>query len=288
MQAIIITAYKDKEQLIRLIRYFNDEARLFVHIDAKCRDIDVDEIKALGYKNLFIHKKYRIRWASVRHLWAILEMMEMALGHDDVDYIHTMSGQDLPLIPLAEWRRRFDGEKRVFMDYISVTGTQDPEFLYRLNYPFPSNETTFDLQWMQGWQRRLLHGFMRLFRLKRNRLGRYAEVFKGLVWLSLPADAARYAVEQWHKDRKYVFAVAHSFIPEEFFFQTLLMNSPFAARCANENLRFMDWSMRPKLLTEEFIPEVEKQLAEGRIVLARKVDSRVSAGFIRHFQPRVT
>ena len=48
-QALLITVYRDEANLIRLLRHFSDgdaamHFRIFVHVDKKSREIDVDRI----------------------------------------------------------------------------------------------------------------------------------------------------------------------------------------------------------------------------------------------------
>jgi len=49
MQAFLITAYKDKEQLVRLINKLKNMGKVFVHIDKKSKELSIDELK---YKNI--------------------------------------------------------------------------------------------------------------------------------------------------------------------------------------------------------------------------------------------
>lgn len=51
MQALIITAYKDTEQLIELIRNTHKDFLVFVHVDKKS-DIDLNKVKLHHFDNL--------------------------------------------------------------------------------------------------------------------------------------------------------------------------------------------------------------------------------------------
>ena len=39
MQAVLITCYKDKSNLIRLVKSFKDEMNVYIHIDLKSKEI---------------------------------------------------------------------------------------------------------------------------------------------------------------------------------------------------------------------------------------------------------
>jgi hypothetical protein len=63
----------------------------------------------------------------------------------------------------------------------------------------------------------------------------------------------------------------HVLIPDEMFFQTILLNSPLAPSCVNDNLRYIDWTARsshPATLGVDALPE----LASSAHLFARKFD----------------
>ena len=68
MQAVIITAYKSKSQLINLIRFFKPNFKIYIHLDKKS-DLDPSDFK---FPNVTVLIKYNIYWGSLNHLRAIL------------------------------------------------------------------------------------------------------------------------------------------------------------------------------------------------------------------------
>ncbi len=59
MQAIIITAYKNKDYLQKLISFFDKKFKVFVHIDKKS-DIYISDMNV--NENVTMIKKYNIKW----------------------------------------------------------------------------------------------------------------------------------------------------------------------------------------------------------------------------------
>ena len=55
----------------------------------------------------------------------------------------------------------------------------------------------------------------------------FHHVYKGVIWCSLPRDAASYALDFIRKKPSFLRNLSHVSIPEEFFFQTIFMNSDF-------------------------------------------------------------
>ena len=87
-QAILVTAYRDMPQLERLIRYFDDDFEIFVHVDKKCRE-DYSGLKS--FKNVHLFNQYKIAWGDVNHLKAILLLMREAFRHEGLEYFHCIN-----------------------------------------------------------------------------------------------------------------------------------------------------------------------------------------------------
>lgn len=88
MQALIITAYKSTEQLIRLIETAHKNFLLFIHVDKKTTSIDIDKIKRKNFSNVILTCKYNITWGGANHLLAILYMLKLAVSDSRITYIH--------------------------------------------------------------------------------------------------------------------------------------------------------------------------------------------------------
>ena len=100
-QAILITAYKNFDQLIDLDTYFNSGFEIFIHIDKK-QHPSPDCIKKLySFPQVkLVSLKYKVNYAGRNHLKSILHLSEEALKNKDNNYFHVISGQDFPVQPL--------------------------------------------------------------------------------------------------------------------------------------------------------------------------------------------
>jgi hypothetical protein len=65
----------------------------------------------------------------------------------------------------------------------------------------------------------------------------------------------------------------HVYIPDEVFFQTLIMNSPLRDTVENENLRYLDWSRDPAPAVLG-VADLDAMLGSGKL-FARKFDVTV-------------
>ena len=76
-------------------------------------------------------------------------------------------------------------------------------------------------------------------------------------------------------------------IPDELFFQTILLNSPLRDRIVNDNLRYMDWSRPnvplPAVLGTGDLP----QLQQSPALFARKFDVTVDSAILDMIDERI-
>jgi hypothetical protein len=66
----------------------------------------------------------------------------------------------------------------------------------------------------------------------------------------------------------------NTYVPDESFYQTSMMNSRFGNNLVNDNRRYIDWTTgpeRPRVLRMEDLP----RLRESNALFARKVDARI-------------
>ena len=81
------------------------------------------------------------------------------------------------------------------------------------------------------------------------------------------------------RDPELVRFFHRSAVPDESFFQTILMNSPLAGTLVNDDLRYVDWSegaASPRVLTAF---DLERMIRSSAL-FARKFDPRVDRGVI--------
>ena len=267
MQAMIITAYKDYEGLERMLSALSARALCFVHIDAKSGITQEQTGRLDAMPGVRAIRRYKVNWGSVYHLSALLELCRMALEDERVTHLHLISAQDFPLISADEFERRFEGDTRIHMQ--SLRTADYPElahryehyhFMHLLDYRDPSER-------VQSWVGRLDRWQDALHIRRRLKLAH-----KGLVWLSLPREAARFAVES-AQGRRLLARLRTTYIPEEFYFQNVFEGTPWEERITGDALRFSIWDEPqrglPAVLGEDDLARAD---ASG-CVFARKVET---------------
>lgn len=267
MQAMIITGYQNAEGLRRMAGALSRRALCFVHVDAKSA-ITEEETAALdAMENVRAIRRYRVNWGSVYHLYALLDLCRMALEDPRVTHLHLMSTQDFPIVSADAFERFFEGDERIHMqrlrtaDYPELAHRFEHfHFMHLLDYRDPSERVQNWVGRLDRWQD-ALHVRRRL-----------SLPYKGLVWLSLPRDAARYALDA-PKGKRLLRQLRTTYIPEEFFFQNVFEGTAFESRITADALRFSIWDEpergTPALLGERDLPRID---ASG-CLFARKVDA---------------
>src|SRR5947207_15811512 len=123
--AYIVSAYKNPDQVVRLIRRLDDEhVRLFVHVDKKTSDDEYGRMA--GPLSELPHVRFLERhdcyWGGFGHVRATLKGIEAALsGGFDFDYAVLLTGQDYPLMTSARIGEFFQNSGgRSFMAYFAL------------------------------------------------------------------------------------------------------------------------------------------------------------------------
>lgn len=280
MQAVVISAYKDINYLQRLINFFQDEFKVFVHIDQKS-PINIEDLSFNS--NVSIYKKYKINWGSYKHLLAILFCLREIVKNPNIKYIHIISGGDIPVRSIEEFKK-LENSNKIFMEHIKITELKDPFIKKRYEYGtrFPNLDSRKKII-------RIVNKLYQITHHPKKKIGDYTEdqLYKGLIWMSLPRDALKYVLK--HDDKHNILdSMKNVTIPEEFYFQTILMNSGFKNNIALNNITYNDWTKErhgslPAILDETDFPKIEA----GNYYFARKIDPLISKELIRKISKNI-
>ena len=278
MQAVAVTAYHKFDQLEKLVSILSERFEVFVHIDRKA----AGSFAPPGPR-VHCYSEYRVNWGGCNHLRAILFLMREALKDPAVDRVHLISGEDWPVRNPAEIEARYEGRNDIDIlctrfskmteEWYGVC--RDWQQLYHwydvLDYKKISNKVIL----------KLLLAAQKLLRVDRYRkvpgiLGD-GELAQGLVWGSYPRDAIEYCL-RWNREHPELLKfLADGQAPEEYFFHTILSNSPeFEPRITNRHLRYMNWTVKngsyPGILDMDDFQPIET----GDWCFCRKVDLGIS------------
>jgi len=267
MQAMIITAYQDYESLRRVLDALSARALCFVHIDTKSAITDDMTARLDAMENVRAIRRYAVNWGSVYHLHALIDLCRMALADARVTHLHLISAQDFPCVSADDFERFFDGDERIHMQ--SLITADYPElahryehfhFMHLLNYRDMSDRVQNWVGRIDRWQKKL--------HIRR----KLSVARKGLVWLSMPREAAQHAVNA-PGNRRLLQKLKYTYIPEEFYFQNAFAGTAWEEKITGHELRFSIWDEParglPALLDENDLAAIDK----SGCVFCRKVNA---------------
>jgi Core-2/I-Branching enzyme len=271
--AYIISAYQCPEQLIRLVRRLNAEtASFFVHVDKKTPDgiyrVMVEGLHTLP--NVHFVKRHRCDWGGFGHVAATLEGIAAILKTSTpFDFAILLTGQDYPIKPnghIAGFFERHRGKS--FLEF----------------FPLPSDAwynrgSIGGMDRIEAWHWRIRKRHIRFppsdrFPIKR-KFPAGCKPFGGSSYWCLPRGCIEYIHELTIRNPAVARFFRYVDVPDEIFFQTVVMNSPFQHTTVNDNLRYIDWkdpaAGSPGVLGKR---DFEKLAASPKL-FARKFDARV-------------
>lgn len=266
--AYIVSAYKLPQQLVRLVRRLDAPGVSFaIHVDRRSPDA-VQAEAAVCLRELpsveFL-PRHRCHWGGFGHVRATLKGIDHLLAAGvDFDYLVLLTGQDYPLRPPA-----------AIADFLERAGGRS----FISNWPLPHApwgprgglERIEDLHWIRG---RRLHLSLAL----RRRLPGGLRPYGGSPYWCLARPAVEHVHEFVHENPAYVRFFEHVFVPDELFFQTILLGSGLAAGIVDDNLREIEWSRQPAPAILG-AGDLDRLLASPKL-FARKFDVTVDAGIL--------
>lgn len=272
--AAVITAYKDAPQLIRLQTGLRSLGfKIFVHIDRKA-NFSAEEMARISSLSDVVRSAYRVGWGDYAHLKAIILLLRDAIAAGGWQHVHIVSGQDHPIAPLERFDELGDRCHLSLIAYDAMAQhVRDRYELYHFPLKFRSRRPVRAIN-------RAIHRLQQLTGYRRKRIGSFSAIYKGVIWNSLTYEACRAMLDDPRHD-EFVKALRSVEIPEEFYIQTLLMNSPHSDKVSVGNLRYTDWSFKngsnPAYLDES---DYDRITLSGHL-FARKIDSALSCKLLK-------
>lgn len=286
--AYLIMAHNKFDMLCHLLELLDDERNdIFVHIDLKAQNIPYDKMKhSVKKSRLTFVNRVNAVWGDYTLVECEMELLKSAVANDEYQYLHLLSGLDLPIKSQDEIHSFFDlhnGEE--FLDI--ETQENDRYIRSRCRYYWlfqhyigrHSKKSIF----------RLLEGLnVRIQRtLKVNRIPEQIEIKKGTQWFSITGDLAKYIVDYEKVIKKHF---KHTFCADEVFLQTIVYNSDFRSHLFNPkdkeptSRRLIDWNRGNPYV---FRIEDMDMIKDSNCLFGRKFDNEVDADIINEIDKMV-
>jgi hypothetical protein len=93
------------------------------------------------------------------------------------------------------------------------------------------------------WISKILH-FQKKRNIKRKIPDHFKTIYGGCCWFTLSRDCILYILEYTRKHPSFYKRLKYTFAPEETYFHSIVLNSPFKKNVVNRSLRYVDWRYR--------------------------------------------
>lgn len=269
---ILIHAHKDPAQLNALVgQLAHEDFLIYVHVDARSR-IDVSRVAAPAR---VVRRRIAVHWGRWSQVRAILNSLSEIVGAVPAfDKVVLISGQDFPLLPNAALKRALDswhGRELIECVPAGPEGWACQERYQYVHWPGAGRVPRFACK-------ALARG-MRALGLRRRMVGGM-RAYGGSSWWALSRPCIGAILDRVAADPALERFFRTVSCPDELFFQTLIMDSPFAANVVPDNFRYLVWpgggARSPKILDAGDFPAIARSAAH----FCRKLDPAISAGLL--------
>lgn len=274
--AILLLCHKNPNQINLLIKtMYNESIDFFIHVDKKANFKDI--IKTNNH--VFILEddlRIDVRWASFSQIKATRNLIKSATSHGTYDYYWLCSGQDFPIKSVKQIIRFFENNGKD-VNYLNLFISKNNQSSYSNKYDkrndiyYPS--IILDRKNIKRCLRRIYvgitGGYNNTYQWAKTKLEN-VDFFFGSQWWCLNRKTIMWILNYENYHKEYIDYYKHCSTPDESYFHTLVMNSPFANQRKNY-LHYIVWeenSNSPKILKMNDIYEI----CNSEFLMARKFD----------------
>ncbi|WP_031529504.1 beta-1,6-N-acetylglucosaminyltransferase [Dyadobacter crusticola] len=231
----LILAHKNLEQVDRLVdNLLDDRAFIYIHVDKRVAYGEIRRHRFASAKRVRIIKnRVAVCWGGFTMVSATLNLMKAALAGRREGYCVLLSGQDFPL----------QSKETIYSFFEEHSGKQ---FLNYWKLPYKN--------WVNGGLDRIKYywfvdkigmhesNVFCAFQRERNMERPFFKdlpPYGGSQWWCLTTECIRYILDFIADNPIIVEFFELTLIPDESFFKTIVLNSPFSEHVVNDNLRYI-------------------------------------------------
>jgi hypothetical protein len=308
----LVCSHSNPDQVLRLVKLLrkgSGTSRVVIHHDEAVSHLDPASL--VGLDGVHLLEPMPIEWGTFSYVEMLLWCMRWALANLEFDWLVLLSGQDYPIQPVSQIERflastEYDGFVKGFA--VSDPGSQDGEGFRRYYYryhrvPVPgfllprrsSSEGVVTKVARNLRDAQPLLSVKRAFRSSGVQLGlrrlrtpftEHFRCYRGSTWLTLSSKCVALLDRFVRGNPGYVRYYRRTWIPEESFIITILLNNP-GLNLFRDHKRFIRFraqgAWHPEVLTVE---DLEPMLASGQH-FARKFDARADERVLNLLDERV-
>lgn len=279
--AFLIIAHNHFDILEKLIKMLDHERNdIFLHIDKRVKDFDQERFsKLLKKSNIFFTRRMAVYWGHSSQVDCELLLLEACLNQGKYQFVHLLSGVDLPIQTQNYIHSFFDHHPNT--QFLQVGWAE--KHLYRLNrYHFflKHTEISVGIKTLVNKVNNIVTEKLNINRLKKyNQM----EVVKTANWFSISGECAEYV----YSKRKFIKKLTRFTVcADEMFLGTVIYDSPYWKQVYNPepswdgHMRYIDRIRNIGSSPHTFTIGDKKLIEESEMLFARKFDETVDSEII--------
>ncbi len=275
--AFLMLCHKNPKQINLLLKALkHPQVDVFIHVDSKNENIREDIEKSDGVYLLPKKDCVDVQWAQFSEVKATLNLLNAAISKGGYSHYFLISGQDFPLKSIGEIVRFLNERKdENFIDCALIKRFEKRNDIY-----FPRMVIGRRI-WQKILKGILVYstgGWDQTFSIIKRLKPANVQYYFGSQWWCLNDAMVKWIYNFLENYPEYIKLFKHSLCPDECFFQTLVMNSPYANN-VKPYLHYVKWEKgmsSPKTLTESDYQEI----VGSSKLMARKFDIDVDKEII--------
>jgi len=283
--AYLILAHQNITQLAKLIDSLTlgNQNYCFIHFDlGNYSSSKIKQLRKTTSSDSWhvIRRKMHINWGGFNMIEATLALILEVLNFNKFKFerLSLHSGMDFPLKDNEEIENFFkENKEKQYIEFFKLPNSENwfgNGGLDRVNYYWFIDDLGFTESY------KLVRAQIMADAHKNHPEG-IKRIYGGSQWFTITSECARYIIDYLNENSGIYHYFKYSYIPDEMFFQTILLNSKFKKQIVNDNLRMIDWptgSKHPKIFETKDLNKIEESVK----LFARKFDENVDSQIIQY------
>lgn len=290
-QIFLLLVHKNPQQLLLFLEQLEcPESFFLVHVDHKSKIKNFLPIATKINNIRFIEERYNVGWGSYNMIKATLALVKAANSLNiEYSHAHLLSGEDILIKPQKELFHFFSKNPNLdYVDFFSLPckywkngGLERISRYYFGNF---NKQGHFILRIPIKIIELLVNNIIVLiFPSLKKHLRNDICYYGGSQWWSITKESINFILDFVKDNPDFNKFYTYSFIPDEMFFQTILLNSKFKSKVIADNKRFIDWSKAENGSPTYLKIEDYENLVKTDSFFARKVDFLNAGMFYKMF-----
>lgn len=257
----IILAHKNPEQILHLIKKLDDgESSFYIHIDKNFPLTPFETVLSNNSNTIFIKNREMGSWCDIAIVKATINSIKKIIEDKKEGYCILLSGQDYPIKSNTFINKYLeDNNDKNFIETFELpTYNWYQGGLNRINYhkfnlsnrrghfivcPTPFDKQFYTFQTLKDIIK-LIYAkkFIYLYKLfTKRKHPEQIKPFGGSQWWCLSISVVKKIIHFIEKNPGFLEYHKYSLLPDEMFFQTILMHLDLPEITLTDSLTFVDW-----------------------------------------------